>query len=149
MRLLGRAEAGQRHDLSVTDGGERRHAGARRLAVEMHRAGAALGESAAEMRVVESEIVAQGIEQRHVGIGIDRVGRAVDVQREGFGHRRAVSLMREVACGPPSLSRIIGASLANADLTDFLNQRDRDYCIGMISSRWRAKGANVCGAGGL
>jgi hypothetical protein len=25
----------------------------------------------------------------------------------------------------------------------------RDYCIGMISSRWRAKGANVCGAGGL
>jgi hypothetical protein len=22
------------------------------------------------------------------------------------------------------------------DLTDFLNQRDRDYCIGMISSRW-------------
>jgi hypothetical protein len=35
------------------------------------------------------------------------------------------------------------------DLTDFLNQRMRDYCIGMISSRWRAKGANVCGAGGL
>ena len=22
------------------------------------------------------------------------------------------------------------------DLTDFLNQRDRDYCIGTISSRW-------------
>ena len=22
------------------------------------------------------------------------------------------------------------------DLTDFLDQRDRDYCIGMISSRW-------------
>jgi hypothetical protein len=35
------------------------------------------------------------------------------------------------------------------DLTDFLNQRDRDYCIGMISSRWWARGANVCGAGGL
>jgi hypothetical protein len=35
------------------------------------------------------------------------------------------------------------------DLTDFLNQRDRGYCIGMISSRWQAKGANVCGAGGL
>jgi hypothetical protein len=35
------------------------------------------------------------------------------------------------------------------DLTDFLDQRDRDYCIGMISSRWAAKGANVCGAGGL
>jgi transketolase len=35
------------------------------------------------------------------------------------------------------------------DLTDFLNQRDRDYCICMISSRWWAEGANVCGAGGL
>jgi hypothetical protein len=31
----------------------------------------------------------------------------------------------------------------------FLNQRIRDYCIGLISSRWWAKGANVCGAGGL
>src|SRR5450756_2391015 len=36
-----------------------------------------------------------------------------------------------------------------AGLTAFLYQRMRDYCIGMISSRWRAKGANVCGAGGL
>ena len=35
------------------------------------------------------------------------------------------------------------------DLTAFLYQRMRDYCIGMISSRWLAKGANVCGAGGL
>ncbi len=26
--------------------------------------------------------------------------------------------------------------LEHIDLTDFLNQRDRDYCIGMISSRW-------------
>ena len=34
-------------------------------------------------------------------------------------------------------------------LTAFLYQRMRDYCIGMISSRWTAKGANVCGAGGL
>jgi hypothetical protein len=35
------------------------------------------------------------------------------------------------------------------DLTAFLYQRMRDYCIGMISSRWAANGANVCGAGGL
>jgi hypothetical protein len=35
------------------------------------------------------------------------------------------------------------------DLTVFLYQRMRDYYIGMISSRWWAKGANVCGAGGL
>jgi hypothetical protein len=36
-----------------------------------------------------------------------------------------------------------------SDLTAFLYQRMRDYCIGMISSRWAANGANVCGAGGL
>jgi hypothetical protein len=35
------------------------------------------------------------------------------------------------------------------DLTDYLNQRDRDYCIDMISSRWWADGAKVTGAGGL
>jgi hypothetical protein len=34
------------------------------------------------------------------------------------------------------------------DLMDFLNQRDRDYCIGNISSRWFVTGMNVCGAGG-
>jgi hypothetical protein len=37
----------------------------------------------------------------------------------------------------------------NTGLTAFLYQRVRDYCIGMNSSRWLAKGANVCGAGGL
>jgi hypothetical protein len=35
------------------------------------------------------------------------------------------------------------------DLTDFLNQQVRDYCVGNISSRWFIAGANVCGAGGL
>jgi len=39
--------------------------------------------------------------------------------------------------------------LLTVDLTGFLNQRVRDYCIGNISSRWAANGANVCGAGGL
>ena len=39
--------------------------------------------------------------------------------------------------------------LGQSDLTAFLYQRERGYCIGMISSRWCAKGANVCGAGGL
>jgi len=33
-------------------------------------------------------------------------------------------------------------------LTAFLYQRMRDYCIDTISSRWRVKGENVCGAGG-
>ena len=73
MRLLGRAEAGERDDLAVADGRHRRDAGADRLAVEMHRAGAALREPAAEMRIVEADVVAQRIEQRHVRIGVDGV----------------------------------------------------------------------------
>lgn len=36
----------------------------------------------------------------------------------------------------------------HCDLTDILDQRDRDYCIGALRSRWRIFGAEVCGAGG-
>ncbi len=50
------------------------------MAVDMHGTGAALREPAAEMRIVEAEIVAQRIEQRHVGIGVDRVDLAVHVE---------------------------------------------------------------------
>ena len=32
-------------------------------------------------------------------------------------------------------------------LTTFLYQQDRDYYIGVVSSRWRAKRVNVDGAG--
>jgi thiosulfate reductase cytochrome b subunit len=39
--------------------------------------------------------------------------------------------------------------VARCGLTSFLYQRMRDYCIGVISSRWRAEGANADGAGGL
>src|SRR5262245_20685448 len=80
VRLLGRAEAGERHYLAVADGGDRRHAGADRLAVEMHRTGAALRKPAAEMWIVEPDVVAQRVEQRHVGIGIDRMDLAVHVE---------------------------------------------------------------------
>jgi hypothetical protein len=38
--------------------------------------------------------------------------------------------------------------LHQRDLTAFLYQRDGDYCIDTISSRWAAEGANVWGAGG-
>src|SRR5262245_47740804 len=62
MRLLGRAEAGERHDLAVADGRDRRHAGTDRLAIELHRAGAALREPAAEMWIVEPDVVAQQVE---------------------------------------------------------------------------------------
>ena len=52
----------------------------------MDGAGAALREAAAEARIVQAEIVAQSIEQRHVGIGIDRMDLAIDVEGEFLGH---------------------------------------------------------------
>src|SRR6478672_1640038 len=66
VRLFRRAEARQGDDLAVPDRRHRGHAGAYGLAVDVHRAGAALRQTAAEMRVVERELVAQRIEQRHV-----------------------------------------------------------------------------------
>ena len=45
----------------------------------MHRAGAALAEPAAEARIVQAKLVAQRVEQRHVGIvDLDRPRLAVD-----------------------------------------------------------------------
>ena len=41
-----------------------------------------------------------------------------------------------------------GGHDASPGLTDFLYQRDGDYCIAAVPSRWDIGGANVCGAGG-
>jgi hypothetical protein len=37
---------------------------------------------------------------------------------------------------------------AGGDLTDILDQLDRDYCIAALLSRWSVSGADVRGAGG-
>ena len=95
VRLLGRAEARQRHDLGVADRRQRRDAGADRLAVEMHGAGAALREPAAELRIVEPDVVLQRIEQRHVGIGVDRV-RPCRSRRDLFEPWVHLSLMIDI-----------------------------------------------------
>src|SRR5258705_10283949 len=68
MRTLRRAETLQRDDLLCPDRRQRHHAGAHRLPVEMYGADAALGEAAAEARAVESQLVAESVEQRHLGI---------------------------------------------------------------------------------
>src|SRR6266850_3360817 len=77
MRLLGRAETRDGRHLLVCGCRHRQHTGAHRLAVEMHGAGAALREPAAEVRVVQAEIVAQRIEQRHLGLRVHRNALAV------------------------------------------------------------------------
>ena len=66
---------------------DRRDAGAHRLAVDQHRAGAALRQPAAELGAVELEIVAQHVEQRRVGLGRNRAAHAVDFQADGHGWR--------------------------------------------------------------
>ena len=67
VQIFRRAQPFQRDDLvAVADRGQRQHARAHGLAVDVHGAGAALREAAAEARPVQSEIVAQHIEQRHV-----------------------------------------------------------------------------------
>src|SRR2546428_6947387 len=67
--------------------GVRERAGAHRLAVDVHRAGAALREAAAEARAVQTEIVPQGVEQRHLRIvNVDRALLAVQDERDRLRH---------------------------------------------------------------
>ena len=56
------------------------------MAVDQHHAGAALAQTAAELRALQFEIVAQDIEQGSVGFGVHGLRCAVDGQRDGFGH---------------------------------------------------------------
>src|SRR5258708_21776969 len=44
----------------------------------MHGTRAALRESAAEVRIAHLEVVAQGVQERHVRVGVDGHGLAVD-----------------------------------------------------------------------
>jgi nicotinate dehydrogenase subunit A len=73
-----RAEALDRAHRPVADRRQRRHAREHRLAIELNGAGAALAQSAAVLGAIEPEIVAQDIEQRGIGGGVDGVRRAVD-----------------------------------------------------------------------
>src|SRR5262249_59341951 len=64
---------------------------------------AALRQSAAEMRIVQADVVTQGVEQRHVGISFNRMILAVDVKREFLSHGillpgRACRSVADVRC---------------------------------------------------
>ena len=69
------------YNLSLADCRKRRNAGAYRGTIQVHRASTALAQPAAEARRVQSQVVAQGVEERHVGI-IDRqaLGLAINMQ---------------------------------------------------------------------
>src|SRR5438876_7985472 len=85
VRLVRRAEALEGGDRPAARGGDRQHARAHRLAVQVHGASSALREAAAEVGVVETEIVAQGVQQRHLRLGVDGNAPAVDGELEA-GH---------------------------------------------------------------
>jgi hypothetical protein len=60
----------------------RHDAGADRLAVDVDRAGAALGDPAAEFRAGQAELVAQHPEQRRIRLDVDLMAASVDRERE-------------------------------------------------------------------
>src|SRR2546429_6660837 len=71
-------QAFDRGDALVGDRGDGQHAGARGHAVQMHGAGAALRDAAAELGAREAERVAQHPEERRVGCDVDGFALAVD-----------------------------------------------------------------------
>ena len=79
MAAVGRQSLDGGHGLS-RDQRQRHRARAHRLAVDMHRAGAAGGDAAAEFGAGEFEMLAQHPKQRRVGRGIDLVPLSVDGQ---------------------------------------------------------------------
>src|SRR5580704_5966695 len=105
MRLVRRAEAGERDDLAVADRRDRRDAGADRLAVEMHGAGAALGEPTTKMRIVQAEIVTQRVEQRHVVVRLYGAHLSIDVEGILLGHCPASSMCATAVLSGPAMCR--------------------------------------------
>src|SRR5258706_338134 len=78
----GLADGFEGGDLAVTDRPDRQHAGPYGLTIEMHGAGAALGDAAAEFRTGHAQNIAQGPEQRRVGRDVYVAGLAVDLERD-------------------------------------------------------------------
>src|SRR5438477_5469640 len=79
-RLRDRAKTLQRRHLLALKQKQWRHAGQHRLAVDDHRAGAALTEAATEFGGVKLEIIAQHVKQRRVRFRIDLAIVTVDLQ---------------------------------------------------------------------
>ena len=106
MRPARGAKPLERDDLPACDRRNRHRAGANRLAVDMHRARAALAQAAAEARPVQTQIVAQCIEQRHLRIvGGDRRRLAVQIERDQF-HRGPSFLGKRCLIVNPPAARV-------------------------------------------
>ncbi len=70
-------------------------------------------------------------------LGPNDLGTDIEaLANETFGHRRRVEGTVPDVDDVTRKQRPSAFPICPLDLTDFLYQRDRDYCIGMISSRW-------------
>src|SRR5690242_6768645 len=81
VHLLGRAQAFERSNRFILHRAHRSDTGADGIAVHDDRACAALSETAAEFRPVQPEIVTESVEQRHIGLGLDRLIFAIHAER--------------------------------------------------------------------
>ena len=78
--IVALADTLDRGDLLAFSGLNRRDAGTDRRAIEVYRAGAALGDATAELRARQAGLFANRPEQRCIGLDIQFVCLAVDVQ---------------------------------------------------------------------
>src|SRR5271156_1202671 len=84
---LRRANALDGRHLAVADRANRQQAGTHRLPVDMHRAGAALCDPAAEFGYSEADHIPQGPEQRRIRRDIDRFALSIDL--DCYRHARS------------------------------------------------------------
>jgi hypothetical protein len=103
-------EAFDGDNLRAIEGADRHRTGSHRGAVNMHRASAALRDTAAEFCASQADHVAQHPEKRRIRLDVDLPGRSVDCDRDH--------------CGSPALSGLAaglrtvpGVSVVNADRT--------------------------------
>ena len=94
------------------------------LAVDQHRAGAALAEAAAELGAVERQVVAQHVEQRRVGVGVDLVRCAVDVEGDHAGRPSClISRTRSAAPSHGGSAREVRAEIGDQRRDLLVGQR--------------------------
>src|SRR5689334_14801310 len=95
--MLARAEALESDDVAADAALDRYHAGACGHIIDQHRTGPAFAQAATVFRSIQSEIVAQHVEQRGIGSGADLVTPAVD----GQSYRRLRHLPPRTRCATP------------------------------------------------
>src|SRR5207237_205426 len=106
-------------DLGLAERVDRRHTGANWFAIDQDRASAALGKPAAELGGVETQIIAQHVEQWRVRLGRHTAHRAIHLDVDGHnwglptgtvgGRRRILLRLFGSVEGPIRPSRIGGS----------------------------------------